>query len=251
MILSVNGIEFYYKSRKILNNITFKVNRGEVVSILGVNGAGKSTLLKCINKILKPKKGVILIDKYNIEELDNLTLAKKLAYVPQKFSGNYLTVFDYILLERKPYIKFDITERDIKIAEKVLKLLRLEEYAFRYTNELSGGELQKVVIAWALVQEPEILLLDEPTNNLDLKNQLEVMKIIKNISYSQNITVIMVMHDLNLALRYSDKFIMLKDGFIYAEGGKEIITPENIKAVYGVEVYIENIKGIPIVVPID
>ena len=250
MILSVDGVEFAYRSRKVLNNIKFEVKRGEVVSILGVNGAGKSTLLKCINKILKPKRGTILIDNFDIRQLDNLELAKKVSYVPQRAEGNYMTVFDAVLLGRKPHIKWEVSDRDIEITHKVLKLLNLEDYALRYTNELSGGELQKVIIARALVQEPQILLLDEPTNNLDLKNQLEVMRIIRDISKSQNIASIVVMHDLNLALRYSDKFIMLKDGVIYAEGGKEIINPENIRAVYGVDAYIENVKGIPVVVPI-
>ena len=250
MILSVDGVEFAYKSRQILNNIKFEVKRGEVVSILGVNGAGKSTLLKCINKILKPKRGTILIDNFDINNLDGYELAKKVGYVPQRAERNYMTVFDAVLLGRKPHIKWEVSDRDIEITHKVLKLLNLEGYALRYTNELSGGELQKVIIARALVQEPQILLLDEPTNNLDLKNQLEVMKIIRDISKSQNIASIVVMHDLNLALRYSDKFIMLKNGVIYAEGGKEIINPENIKAVYGVDAYVENVKGIPVVIPI-
>lgn len=162
-----------------------------------------------------------------------------------------MTVFDTVLLGRKPHIKWEITDRDIEITYKVLKLLNLEDYALRYTNELSGGELQKVIIARALVQEPQILLLDEPTNNLDLKNQLEVMKIIRDISKSQNIASIVVMHDLNLALRYSDKFIMLKDGKIFAEGDRSIINPENIKAVYGVNAFVENIRGIPVVIPVD
>ncbi|EHP84582.1 ABC transporter ATP-binding protein [Methanotorris formicicus] len=250
MILSVDGVEFAYKSRQILNNIKFEVKRGEVVSILGVNGAGKSTLLKCINKILKPKRGTILIDNFDINNLDGYELAKKVGYVPQKAEGNYMTVFDAVLLGRKPHIKWEVSDRDIEITHKVLKLLNLGGYALRYTNELSGGELQKVIIARALVQEPQILLLDEPTNNLDLKNQLEVMRIIRNISKSQNIASIVVMHDLNLSLRYSDKFIMLRNGVIYAEGGKEVINPENIKAVYGVDAYIENVRGIPIVIPI-
>lgn len=221
MILSVDGVEFAYKSRQILNNIKFEVKRGEVVSILGVNGAGKSTLLKCINKILKPKRGTILIDNFDIKNLDNLELAKKVGYVPQRAEGNYMTVFDAVLLGRKPHIKWEVSDRDIEITHKVLKLLNLEDYALRYTNELSGGELQKVIIARALVQEPQILLLDEPTNNLDLKNQLEVMKIIMDISKSQNIASIVVMHDLNLALRYSDKFIMLRmELYMLKEGEK-------------------------------
>jgi iron complex transport system ATP-binding protein len=249
MILSVDDIEFSYKSKKILENVKFKVNRGDVVSILGVNGAGKSTLIKCINKILKPKQGTILIDNYNIDKLDNLEIAKKIGYVPQRADGNYMSVFDAVLLGRKPHIKWEISEKDIEITHKFLKLMDLEDYALRYTNELSGGELQKVVIARALVQEPHVLLLDEPTNNLDLRNQLESLKIIRDISKSQNIASIIVMHDLNLALRFSDKFIMLKDGKIFAEGGKEVINPENIEAVYGVNVIIENIKGIPVVIP--
>ncbi|ACV24227.1 ABC transporter ATP-binding protein [Methanocaldococcus fervens] len=251
MILSVDGVEFAYRSRKVLNNIKFKVNRGEVVSILGVNGAGKSTLLKCINRILKPKRGTILIDNFDINKLNGLELAKKVGYVPQRAERNFLTVFDTVLLGRKPHIKWEVSEKDLEITHKVLKLLNLEDYALRYTNELSGGELQKVIIARALVQEPQILLLDEPTNNLDLKNQLEVMKLIRDVSKSQNIASIVVMHDLNLALRFSDKFIMLKDGIIYAEGDKSIITPENIKAVYGVDAYIESVRGVPVVVPIE
>ena len=250
MILSVDDIEFSYKSKKILENVKFKVNRGDVVSILGVNGAGKSTLIKCINKILKPKKGAILIDNYNIDKLDNLEIAKKIGYVPQRADGNYMTVFDAVLLGRKPHIKWEISEKDIEITHKFLKLMDLEDYALRYTNELSGGELQKVVIARALVQEPHVLLLDEPTNNLDLRNQLESLRIIRDISKSQNIASIIVMHDLNLALRFSDKFIMLKDGKIFAEGGTEVITPENIEAVYGVRAHVDEYNGIPIVVPL-
>ncbi len=250
MILSVDGVEFSYNSKKILENVEFKVNRGDVVSILGVNGAGKSTLIKCINKILKPKKGTILIDDYDINKLNNLEIAKKMGYVPQRADGNYMTVFDAVLLGRKPHIKWEISEKDIEITHKFLKLMDLEDYALRYTNELSGGELQKVVIARALVQEPNILLLDEPTNNLDLKNQLESLRIIRDISKSQNIASIIVMHDLNLALRFSDKFIMLKDGKIFAEGGKEVITPENIKEVYGVRAHVDEYRGIPVVVPL-
>ena len=169
MILSVDGIEFSYKSKRILENVKFKVNRGDVVSILGVNGAGKSTLIKCINKILKPKQGTILIDNYDIDKLDNLEIAKKMGYVPQRADGNYMTVFDTVLLGRKPHIKWEISEKDIELVNNILKLMNLEDYALRYTNELSGGELQKVIIARALVQEPHVLLLDEPTNNLDLK----------------------------------------------------------------------------------
>lgn len=248
MILSVDDVEFSYQSKHVLKDVKFKVNKGEVVSILGVNGAGKSTLLKCINRILRPKKGSILVDDFNLNALDSEEIARKMAYVSQNAIGNYITVFDAVLLGRKPYIKWEVSKKDLEITSNVLKLMQLEECALRYTKELSGGELQKVVIARALVQEPQFLLLDEPANNLDLKNQITVMKIIKDISRQQNISVIVVMHDLNLTLRFSDKFIMLKDGKIFSEGKSEVINPSNIREVYDVNAYVDHYHGIPIVV---
>ncbi|ENN96062.1 ABC transporter [Methanocaldococcus villosus KIN24-T80] len=250
MILSVDNIKFSYKSREVLKGVTFKVKRGEVASILGENGSGKSTLLKCINKILKPKIGSIFIEKYNINELNSKELSKKIAYVPQKSNANYITVFDAVLLGRKPYIKFDVSDEDIKVVEEVLKLMELEDIAFRYINELSGGELQRVVIARALAQEPRVLLLDEPTNNLDLRYQLKILKLIREITKIKNIATIMVMHDINLALRFSDKFLFMKDGIIYYEGEKNSITPEIIEEVYGIKVYIGYYNNTPVVIPI-
>lgn len=248
MILSVNDIAFSYNGKDVLKNVKFEVNKGEVISVLGVNGAGKSTLLKCINKILKPKKGTILVNNFNLKKLNKEEIARKMAYVSQTASANYITVFDAVLLGRKPHIKWDVSKKDLDITGKVLKLMNLEEHALRFTRELSGGELQKVIIARALAQEPQILLLDEPTSNLDLKNQLEVMGIIKNISRSQGITSIVVMHDLNLTLRFSDKFILLKDGMIYAKGDSSIINSKNIREVFNINAYVDKYNGIPIVV---
>lgn len=249
MILKVDGIEFSYPSKNVLKNIKFTVNRGEVVSILGINGAGKSTLLKCINRILKPQRGAVFIDEFDLRQLSSKKIAQKLAYVPQNIGGNnYRTVFDTVLLGRKPYIEWDATEKDLEITGNILKLMQLEKYALRNAFELSGGELQKVIIARALVQEPRVLLLDEPANNLDLKNQLEVMELIRNISKTKNISAIIVIHDLNLALRFSDKFIMLKDEKIFSEGNSGIINSQNIREVFNVEAYVDRYNGIPIVV---
>ena len=249
MILSVDGVEFSYKNKNILKNIEFSVNKGEVVSILGINGAGKSTLLKCINKILKPQKGTVFIDKFDLRQLSSIKIAQKMAYVPQNINGNnYMTVFDTVLLGRKPFIKWEASQEDLEITNNILKLMELDKYALRNAYELSGGEFQKVIIARALVQEPSILLLDEPANNLDLKNQLEVMELISNISKTKNISVIMVIHDLNLALRFSDKFIMLKDGKIFSVGDSKIINSQNIQEVFDVNAYVDKYNGIPIVV---
>jgi len=147
MILSVDGVDFSYKSKKVLENVKFKVNKGDVVSILGINGAGKSTLLKCINRLLEPKKGVILIDDFNLKKLNSIEIAKKMAYVPQSVNNNYVSVFDAVLLGRKPHIKWEVSKEDLEITSHVLKLMNLEDYALRHTKELSGGELQKVAIA--------------------------------------------------------------------------------------------------------
>ncbi|MDD3753208.1 MAG: ABC transporter ATP-binding protein [Methanobacterium sp.] len=249
MVLSVNKVEFSYGSVPVLRDVNFEVTKGDFISILGVNGSGKSTLMKCINRILKFKEGVIMVEDRDIKKMKNIEIAQKIGYVPQNSETGYVTVFDAVLLGRKPYIKWDVSSRDMELTEKVLELMGLEDYSLRYINELSGGELQKVVIARALVQEPQLLLLDEPTSDLDLKNQLEVMQIIKEVSTTQNIASVVVMHDINLALRYSDKFIILKDGQVFTTGGKEVITPEIIKDTYGVDVHVTDFEGIPLVIP--
>ena len=249
MILELKNIEFAYNGFPVLRGIEFGVREGELVSILGVNGAGKSTLLKCINGILKPQKGEIFIDHTDIKRASRTEIAKVLALVPQRSEQSFITVFDAVLLGRKPYIKWDVTKNDIEITERVLSILGLKKLSLRYINELSGGEFQKVVIARALVQQPKVILLDEPTNNLDLKNQFEVMDIIKKISKRKGISSVIVMHDINLALRLSDRFILLKEGKVFAEGGLEIITKDNIEKVYGVPVTVENIRGITVVLP--
>jgi iron complex transport system ATP-binding protein len=192
---------------------------------------------------------MIFVEDRDLKQMKSIEIAQKIGYVPQTSENGFVTVFDAVLLGRKPYIKWDVSRKDIELTEEILKIMGLEEYSLRYINELSGGELQKVVIARALVQEPQILLLDEPTSDLDLKNQLEVMKILREVSGTKNIASVVVMHDINLALRYSDKFIILKDGQVFTSGGKEVITPEIIKKTYGVDVHVTNFEGIPVVIP--
>jgi iron complex transport system ATP-binding protein len=250
MILSVDGVEFSYNSRPVLKNIEFEVNRGELFSILGNNGAGKTTLLKCLNKILRPQRGAILVEEKDLFALSRREVARQLGYVAQRHESTRFTVFDAVLLGRKPHIKWGPTARDLEIVRNVLEALGMEELSLRYLDELSGGELQKVVIARALAQEPRVLLLDEPTSNLDLKNQFEVLRIVKEAARERNIAVVVVMHDLNLALRFADKFLLLKNGTIFACGGMEVMTPENIAGVYGVRVAVERLADIPVVVPL-
>ncbi|MGQ9498288.1 MAG: ABC transporter ATP-binding protein [Desulfotomaculales bacterium] len=250
MILSVDGVEFSYNSRPVLRDIKFEVNRGEFFSILGNNGAGKSTLLKCLNRILKPQRGTVFVEKKDILRLSRPEVAQKMGYVAQRYENPRFTVFDAVLLGRKPYIRWDVSTRDLEIVHGVLGMLGLEEFALRYLDELSGGELQKVVVARALAQEPRVLLLDEPTSNLDLKNQLEVLHIVARYVRERGIAAVVVMHDLNLALRFADKFLLLKEKSVFACGGMEVMTPENIASVYGVPVRMEKLRGVPVVVPL-
>ncbi|UWG98495.1 ABC transporter ATP-binding protein [Dehalobacter sp. DCM] len=250
MILSVKGLAFNYPSRKVLQDINFSVAKGDFLAILGVNGAGKSTLLKCLNNVLGPHSGTVLIREEDTGKLSRRELAKRVGYVAQRQEGVCTTVFDAVLLGRKPYIQWEASPNDLEVTRKALKSLDLEEYALRYLNELSGGEQQKVVIARALAQEPELLLLDEPTSSLDLKNQLEVARIIRNVVQDKQMCAVVTMHDLNLAIRYANKFLLLKNGVIFAAGGLEVMTPKNIESVYAVPVTIKEIEDIPVVVPV-
>jgi len=249
MILSVNGIEFRYSCRTILENISFTVQRGEFLSILGNNGAGKSTLLKTLNRISSPKKGSVLLEGQEVSKLSRMAIALKMAYVAQNYESNRQTVFDAVLLGRKPHIKWEATQTDLTLVQEILAKTGLEELSLRYLDELSGGELQKVVIARALAQEPEVLLLDEPTSNLDLRNQMEVLKTIRTAAKEKNIAVIAVMHDLNLALRFSDKFVLLQNTKVFAAGGPEVMTAENITQAYGVSVSVERVQNQMVVIP--
>ncbi len=252
MKLEIKGVQFSYKSTSVLKNISLNVGEGEVLSLVGPNGSGKTTLLKCMNRILKPKKGTIFLEGKDIGKLKARELARFSGYVPQSAHSFFpLTVFDTVLLGRIPHLNFKISDRDKETVFAVLTLMGLEEMAFRTFNELSGGERQKVLVARALSQEPEVLLLDEPTSNLDLRHQLEVLSIIVDLAKGRGLSAVMAIHDLNLASRFSDKIVMLKDGVIYAAGkAREILNSQNIREVYGVDTTINNDSGRPYVIPL-
>lgn len=249
MILTVEGLEFEYPSRPVLKDINFSIANGDFLAVLGINGAGKSTLLKCINRILKPQLGTVLIRGDDALRLSRRELAKRIGYVAQHHERTRTTVFDAVLLGRKPYIQWEASTRDLEIVQEALTTLGLDSYALRYVNELSGGERQKVVIARALAQKPQLLLLDEPTHSLDLKNQFDVSRLIKRIVKGEHLAAVVAMHDLNLAMRFANRFMLLKDGMIFAAGGFEVMTQENIESVYSLPVKIKQFGDIPVVIP--
>ncbi len=250
MILDVNGVEFQYRSKEVLRDIKFHLDNNEILAILGPNGVGKTTLLKCMNAILKPKNGTILVDDEDVLKLEQIDIARRMGYVPQRCEPARLTVFDAILLGRMPHIKWNVSDEDVMLVEATIKKMHLEEMALRYIDELSGGELQKVSIARALTQNPRLLLLDEPTSSLDLKNQLEILNIVRDVVRKEPVSAVMTMHDLNMAFRYADKFLFLKNGSIYAAGSMGDITSHVIEEVYGVPVTIQNYMDVSIVIPV-
>lgn len=252
MKLKVRDVEFGYTSVPILKDVCIELAGSEVLGVVGPNGAGKSTLIRCIDRILKPQRGSILLDGRDINEMRLMELAKRMGYVPQSTSQIFpATVFDTVLMGRRPHLGWRSSEKDEGKVLDVLQMLNIENLAMRDINELSGGQQQKVFIARALVQEPDVLLLDEPTSNLDIRHQLEVMEIITSIVREKKISAIMAIHDLNLASRYADRIVMLNGGTIIDAGDpSSVLTPENIKQVYGVEAVVRNESERPFIVPI-
>ena len=242
-MIEIKNLSFSYGSHDVLNDISFAVEPGQCVGILGNNGAGKSTLITCINGIRRPKSGQVLIHGQDIRKLRRNALAKKVAYVAQKNELTNATVFDCVLLGRTPFIKWSISQEDLDACEEMIEQLGISHLKLRYVDELSGGEMQKVMLARALVQQPELLLLDEPTSNLDPKNQYEMMAMVQKIAREKKIAVLIVIHDLNLALRYCDRFYFLKDHIGYSYGGIETVTPETIREVYNIRADVTNING--------
>lgn len=243
-MIETRSLSFAYrKSEKILSEISFSLDGGHFLALLGNNGAGKSTLMKCLNGILSIGEGVVFADGEDLYRMKRRRVAQTMAYVEQSNDATRLMVYDVVLMGRKPYITIGPTEEDLAIVEKALDRLKLKELSLRYIDELSGGELQKVIIARALAQEPKIMLLDEPTSNLDLFNQHEVMSIARDLAQTDGISVIIVIHDLNLALRYCDRFLLMKDGQVYRYGDASVVDSTSIYDVYSVKAEIADIHG--------
>lgn len=254
MILKLEDIHFSYPSRdRVLDGVTFEIRKGECLALLGVNGAGKSTLLKCINAILKPSRGVVFINDEDIARWSRKKVARHIAYVPQRSQESELTVFEMIALGRKPYLERSLGEEDYRVIDDVMFSLGLNEFSLKKVYELSGGEFQKVMIAQALARTPDVFLMDEPTSHLDIKNQMEVMKIIRHITRNRkpSVATIVSLHDINLALRFADRLLFLKDGRIWAAVMAEELDPRIVREVYGVCVEIVKYGNHNVVVPVE
>ena len=234
-MLRVNDLSFrYHKGPQILNDVGFELEGGRFMAILGNNGVGKSTMLKCFNRILNPQSGSVSLDGEELLALSQREIAKRIAFVAQSVPETQMTVHDVVMLGRRPYMSWGFTDHDHDIVHEAMLKLGLMDMRGRFLNELSGGERQKVVLARALAQQPKLLLLDEPTSSLDLKNQYQVLSIVRDICHESGITAIVVIHDLNLALRFCDSFLLMKGGHVHAFGDRSILTRDSIREVYGV-----------------
>lgn len=249
--VDVDNLSYSYsKDAIILNDVNFSINNPQLISIVGPNGVGKSTLIHCINRILKPTHGTVLIDDKDVSEYNPKELARKVGYVPCTSGDSFpMTVVDTILMGRNPHHKWKSLHDDMIVVEEAMDMMDIKPLAMRKFNELSAGQHQRVMLARGLAQEPEILLLDEPTANLDVRHQMDVVRLLKQLSVKKGFIVIMISHDLNIAARYSDNMIMMLHGGVYAVGRPiDIMTPENIKTVYDIDAEIINRDGRPFMI---
>jgi iron complex transport system ATP-binding protein len=243
-MMEVKNLSFHYKGApQVLKDVSFKMEPGQFLAILGNNGVGKSTLLKCFNHILKPDSGEVLLDGKNLLRESAREVARQVAFVSQSVPNTQMTVHDVVMLGRRPYMQWGFTEQDHAIVHDAMHRLGVEEMRGRFLSQLSGGEKQKVMLARALAQQPKVLLLDEPTSALDIQNQYQVLNIVREICHKDNMIAVVVIHDLNLALRFCDRFLLMKDGQVYRHGDRSILDSTALKEVYGVDAKVVEIEG--------
>ena len=255
-IMKIQNLYSGYGNEDILKGIDLSINKGELIGIIGPNGSGKTTLLRTMTGILKPNKGQIYIESENLAKISQKEIAKKIAVVKQNIEPVALSINDYVLMGRFPhYSKLQFFEKqdDRLLSNQYMRMTDIFPLRHKLMSDISGGERQRAQIAKALTQEPVILLLDEPTSQLDIAHQVKVLDLIKRLNRDQGFTVIMVIHDLNLASEYCSKLIMMKKGEIFKTGTpEEVLTYQNIEKVYETLVLVEKnpLTKKPFIIPV-
>jgi iron complex transport system ATP-binding protein len=251
--LEMRNVTLSYDNHPVMEDVTLKASPGELVGLIGPNGSGKSTIIKALSHLIHPKTGSITVGGRNIERIPRRELACLVGVVPQlPLLPSTFTAFEIVLMGRNPHLGLFQSEsrHDWDITRQAMKKTGTEKLANRYVNELSGGEIQCLLIARVLVQETKAILLDEPTANLDIGRQGDVLDLIKNLCRKNSLTVLAAVHDLNLAAQYCDRLILIHNRRIHSQGKPaEVITDKNIKQVYGAEncVYTHPLNGLPTV----
>ncbi|MDO4290203.1 MAG: ATP-binding cassette domain-containing protein [Eggerthellaceae bacterium] len=250
LILEAKGVSFRFPraARPVFEDISFEAHAGTMTAILGNNGAGKSTLLNILGNIAAPTTGTVSVGGESLTHMNRRAIAQHIAYVTQQQRVPHLSAYDEVLLGRKPHVSWSIGERDRAVVAAAIERLELEPFVDRFCDELSGGERQKVYIARALAQETEVLLLDEPTSALDPKNQMEVLRAVREITTQTSLATVMVIHDINLALRFCDNFLLMRNGVVVAHGGIESVTEEALSFTYDLPLRLVDVDGMKMAV---
>jgi iron complex transport system ATP-binding protein len=250
-MIEVRSISFRYHEEWVLQEVSFRVEKGEFVGVIGPNGSGKTTLLKLLYRLLAPQRGEILFELVPMKKMDRRDIAKRIAVVAQETQLLFpFSVLETVLMGRSPYLGrllFE-SEKDLEIARKAMEWTKILPFSERPVEELSGGERKRVFIARALAQEPDVILLDEPTANLDIQHQIEFLDLILTLNRDRGLTIVMASHDMNIASEFCDRLVLLQEGKIYQMGTPEkVVTKENIENVYGCEVWIDQhpVSGMP------
>ncbi len=254
-VFEIDKLNYSYGDNHVIKDLSVKIPEGKITTLIGANGCGKSTLFDLITKNLKPRSGSIKLKGKDISGIKLRDFAKQVAIVHQyNTAPDDMTVKKLIGYGRTPHKSFitpGSTEEDEEKIELAMKITNTEDYKDKAISQLSGGMRQRVWIAMALAQDTKILFLDEPTTYLDIRYQLEILRLVKRLKTEYNITVVMVLHDIDQSLYYSDEMIAMKDGRVIAQGEPEkMISQELIKEVYGVELRLTYIDGKPFVLPI-
>lgn len=243
-MLQINQLTCGYGSKDILHDVNFTVKKGAFTGIIGPNGSGKTTCLRAISNILKPKCGNILLDEKDIANFKPKDLARQMAVVPQSVEMSHISVEEFVLLGRIPHfssLQFFETKEDLKIAKRAMIVTDTFDLKDKPIDEISGGERQLALIARALTQQPTLMLLDEPTAHLDISHQVKILDLLKNLNKELNLTVVMVLHDLNLASEYCDDLILINDGKVHTQGTpQEVLQYEIIEDVYKTVVVVKD-----------
>jgi len=255
MYFGFQNISISYGKQSILENITMEFERGKLTTVIGPNGCGKSSLLKTVSRTVSPSKGNVIFRDKPIQAYAPKELAKKIAYLPQiHTSPKDIDIWTLVSYGRYPYKKFGsgLTAEDSRVINEALSLTGLKSMENRLLNNLSGGEQQRAWIAMTICQQPEILLLDEPTTYLEVGYQVEVLELVRDLGKRLDITIVMVLHDMNFTARYSDYVYILKDGGVYGYGSPgEIIEREKIKEVFHIDsqVIFDQKNDCPFIIP--
>ncbi|MGO5091422.1 ABC transporter ATP-binding protein [Clostridium sp. LCP25S3_F10] len=255
--IETKNLDIAYEDTLIVKELNMQIPKGKITSIIGANGCGKSTILKAVGRILKPKNGLVHLNGQDISKLSTKEIAKKMAILPQNPTApSGLTVSELVAYGRFPHQKGfgNLTKEDKKIVKWALDATKLSEFESREVDTLSGGQRQRVWIAMALAQQTDLILLDEPTTYLDLAHQLEVLKLLYELNRNQKCTIVMVLHDLNLAARFSDYIIAIQKGAIIKYGNpEEVMTPEVLKKTFNInaDIVIEPKSNRPVCITYD